>query len=267
MNIIHRISFSKDENLFYRFEKNNIKIKKGLINYFDIGENDKNWSFVKSLIRKYSTVIFDNQYKTEFSKKEFDQAACFILTPEWHFEYPQPEEDFGYQHLTYDDSFACYSCGVGFRRKNLFKLKREPDWGKREIVQLNWVFDEFFVSKRLKEQLINRFNINFFDVIKYKKEEVFNNIFNIQISDTVSIINKEMLEYKRCPICGKIKYKSCTNGFYPCIRNSDACIVKTEEYFGSGKSAFQRIIINRDMYEFFITNNIKGIGFIPMKIY
>ena len=50
---------------------------------------------------------------TEFTKQEIAQADWLNMHSEWHHGYPQPEDAFGYNGLTYDIAAACPECSVG----------------------------------------------------------------------------------------------------------------------------------------------------------
>ena len=264
MNIIHRILYGNNARLNKIFSTAGIKLKGDLVRYFDIGENDIKWQAVKSIVEKNDKDIIDNQMKTLFSKTEMSSSNCFVMIPTWHFLYPQPEEDFGYQNTTYNSSDLCNSCGQGLIKQDLFCIKSEPKWRKKDIGQLNWIFDEYFVTKKLKSMLEKEFGMHFLSVKKYETDTLFDTIFNLKIDDTVHITNRSRLQYTVCQVCGKKKFRMCTDGFFPEITEMTDCIAKTEEYFGSGHSAYRQIIIDRKLYSFFMQHTIKGVDFIPV---
>ena len=57
-----------------------------------------------------------------------------------------PDHDFGYQLATFDLSDHCESCGIGRSQRVPFRIRGEPSWGKNQVPQLNWVFDEYFAT-------------------------------------------------------------------------------------------------------------------------
>jgi hypothetical protein len=101
------------------------------------------WPQLQVLLRKWGHS--EGHVTTEFSKEEIDSAR-WIEVGAWHHGYPQPEDDFGYLRATYDLSEWCDACGIGLKQKASFQMKGEPRWGRRAILQLNWVFDELFVT-------------------------------------------------------------------------------------------------------------------------
>jgi hypothetical protein len=100
LNIIHHISFRRDSLAHNYFHKARIKLKGGIIMSFDIGENDKNWKIVRDIISDIQGDVLDFQLRTEFTRDEILQADYFALEPNWHFGYPQPEDNFGYLKKT-----------------------------------------------------------------------------------------------------------------------------------------------------------------------
>ena len=87
---------------------------------------------------------------TEFTEQEIHAARRCNLRSTWQHGYPQPDElNFGYWQTTYDLSDHCSACGIGMRQKAPFQMKGEPKWGRRAILQLHWVLDEYFVTPEL----------------------------------------------------------------------------------------------------------------------
>ncbi len=70
-----------------------------------------------------------------------------------HHGYPQPEEDFGYREATYNVSDHCPTCGIGSVQNAPFRLRAEFKASHSQVVQLNWVFDEFFLREKARDGL------------------------------------------------------------------------------------------------------------------
>ena len=51
-----------------------------------------------------------------------------------------------FRQASYDLGQFCERCGVGLKQTAPFQMIGEPKWGKRGILQLNWVFDQFFAT-------------------------------------------------------------------------------------------------------------------------
>src|SRR5262245_17077345 len=111
---------------------------------FDVAEDNSAWPRVRFLLHQWG--VSEGSVRTEFSWEEIDAASWLDLGPAWHHGYPQPDDDFGYREVTYDLTDFCEQCGAGMEQNAPFRMKREPRWGRNGILQLNWVFDEFFVT-------------------------------------------------------------------------------------------------------------------------
>ncbi len=264
MNVIHRVSFRNDSRIVPKLQEVGIKIKDGILTGVDVGENDSNWSEIKGIIDKYPKELSDFQYKTEFTKKEKEYAEYFMISSSWLFEYPQPENDFGYTNSTYDASNYCSECGIGLIQKSPFSLKKSPKWGARNIVQVNWVFDEFFVSESLKKGIEKKnLDIQFMPVLKYRKGTKFEDMYQLVISRKITLEIPQSIEYETCKVCHQKKHLPLTRGFAPKPLSNDFMIAHSEQYFGSGHSANHAVVINKDVYNLFEELGVKGISYVP----
>lgn len=265
MNVIHRITFRTDSPASKFFEAEGFKINSGIINGYDIGENDSEWPRIQEAIKRFGKdAIGDFQYKTEFSKKEFEGAQYLKLTPQWHFEYPQPSDNFGYQETTYKPCVGCRKCGVGLEQQNPFSIKKAPAWGKRNILQLNWVFGDYFVSGEMRNRLEGKIlGVRFMEVLKYPKGAILDDIFQLVVEKRVPLAVSDDLKFEVCDVCDAKKYLPHTRGFFPKPLETDFDIAKSREYFGSGGDARQEMIISKTTYEVLIEAGIKGVDFIP----
>jgi len=196
------------------FENIGIKIKNvSGISVFDIGENDKRWIDIRKFIDNHSTDIRDFQFVTQFTKTEMDNSDFFRLSPKWHHQYPQPD-DFGYEAITYDATRICSKCGIERKQIAPFSIERNPKWGKRNIVQLYWVHDEYFVFGDLKSLLENEYDtLNFKPVIKYKSNKQLDDVYQLDITQAVGLNMPDVLSFKICDLCKRKKYLPHTRGF------------------------------------------------------
>lgn len=53
-----------------------------------------------------------------------------------------PDYKAGYLMTTYGGT-GCGVCGVGQLQKAPFSMRAEPKWGRRHMMQLNWVADDW----------------------------------------------------------------------------------------------------------------------------
>ena len=123
----------------------------------DVAEDDPQWETVRHLLKKYETM--DIPF-TKFSDSELSNAKHLAMGSSWHHGYPQPEDDFGYMQLTYDLRDYCEHCGIGAKQISPFRMKKSPNWGRRSILQMNWLFDEYFVKPEVWNAVFQPLGIN-----------------------------------------------------------------------------------------------------------
>lgn len=98
----------------------------------DLYENDPHWVEVSDVLNRLDVV--DMAY-TVFRRHEIESAAWAAVTPTWHHGYPQPQDD--YVSATYDIQGYCSNCGTGLVQNAPFRMRREPRWAGKQILQLN----------------------------------------------------------------------------------------------------------------------------------
>ncbi len=161
MRTIHRLVIY--DRLINAFAKAGFPVNAGDVIF--VGEDEERWPTVKSLIAslKMADVPF-----TEYTSLEIERAHFHNIHSTGHFGYPQPEDDFKYLNVTYDATHYCSVCGSGARQVAPFRLRKQPSQAQRALVQLNWVFDEFFVSRENWQKIFEPFGISFLPVLHWK---------------------------------------------------------------------------------------------------
>jgi hypothetical protein len=230
---------------------------------FDISEDHPNWPIVFALIsaRRASDVV-----RTEFSLAEIEAAEWLTLEPAWHHGYPQPNElDFGYLAATYDLTNYCERCGIGKNQKAPFQMKREPKWVKRSILQLNWVFDEYFVTPHAWTSVFKPHGIECRAVLD-TKGAVLSTVVQLLANEEVGIVSDGLsAEAVCCSKCGRTKYSPVTRGPFPELRGEPSCaMVKTREHFGSGRSAWRGVLVSRAMARTLVAEKVRGATLKPV---
>ena len=262
MEIVHRISDHIDSKLKINLEEIGIVVEEGL-STFEISESDNRWNIVKSLIEQNK--MFEFVY-TKFSKNEIFDSKFLVIEPEWHLGYPMPDEDFGYLKLTYSLDEHCFKCGVGKRQRSPFKMKNEPNWGNKNMLQLNWIFDEYFIKPEIYDKIFKPLGVQKLPVLHYSSGKELKTVVQIKIPNNSEVsLYKNDLPYEKCNECNRIKYLPHTRGMFPrIIKVKGNYIFKTKENFGSGSRSYKEIIINQKLGRIFIENEVKGIHFKPI---
>jgi hypothetical protein len=243
MRIIHRFSFAaKDSESQTELASLGVRLKKQpLITTFEVDESDPRWPAVQEWSGRSGRLGIS---RTEFTRAEIAAAAWLALLASWHHGYPQPGEDhFGYRDVTYDLSEWCPACGIGMRQVAPFQMTGEPGWGRNSILQLNWVFDEFFVTPQLWQSVFEPCGVGMLPVLGSRGQEL-STVVQLVADELVPVVT-DGLPAERCGSCGRLKYLPVTRGFFPALGDEpSASIAKTEQYFGSGGSAFRQVLVN-----------------------
>jgi len=269
MMIVHRISLRATKKQLLRLRAMGVSVPEGTILpgggdphvAFDVGEDHPNWATIEHLIRKWDA---SDLVSTKFSKEELATAAWLDLVPDWHHGYPQPEQDLGYLRVTYDLSDWCGKCGIGLRQHAPFRMRSEPKWGRRSVLQLNWVFDEFFVTPEAWSSAFKPHGIACRPVLSMKGDPL-QSVVQIVVEEEVGITT-EGLTADQCPNCMRVKYLPITRGLFPRLTATPTgSISRTKEYFGSGASAHRRVLVSQRVARGMITAAVRGASFWPVQ--
>jgi hypothetical protein len=247
MRIMHHVFIEADDKTRKEFDRLGVNVEffdgRGTVrNHFvlDIAESDPSWTGVQKWISKRPHV---DSVSPSFSEAEVGAARWLQLFSDWHHGYPQPDDDFGYLDLTYDLSAYCSTCGIGAVQKAPFRMRREPRWGRRGILQLNWVFDEFFVTPGVWATVFEPRGITCRPVLKRGGAEL-DTVVQLDIAEQVSI-RTVGLDAEACPACGRFKYLPIKRGPLPeLVEEPPGHMAKTREYFGSGASAHHAVVMS-----------------------
>jgi hypothetical protein len=268
MKIVHRVSFNPDDTQRNTLLQFGITLNEHSSPYvsftsFEIDEGHECWPKIQSLIAEWKTVDF---VRTEFSSAETDSATLLSMNA-WLHKYPEPRVKHGFYGGTYD-GLGCSICGVGSKQVRPFQISGEPKWGKRQILQLNWVYDEVFVQPCIWEALFKPLEIGYNDVLHHRTGEPLKTVVQLQIN-TISPhpLNINGYVFDTCATCNQIKYLPITRGCFPSFRKppDGLHIFKTQEVFGSGASAWRAIVISNEVYLSMKRLKMTGIEVVPFE--
>ncbi len=229
-----------------------------------IDEAHPAWKFVASKIAKYDLFDF---VQTKFSEADRKKASLLTMGTSWHWSYPQPEDS--YRESTYDPSApgCCKTCWLDHEQNAPFRMKSEPKWGTRHVLQLNWVFDEFFVRPEVYHDVFEKHRITSMPVIHHKTGKELKTVVQLVV-DTISDISLEIDNHatEHCDECGRDKLQPWARGYFPSFDGDppEEAMFKTQEFFGSGGSANRAIVITSDLYQELKKLKIKGIECSPV---
>jgi hypothetical protein len=142
-------------------------------------------------------------------------------------------------------------------------MKKEPAWGRNSLLQLNWVFDEFFATPDLWQSVFRPRGVGACPVLGPRGREL-STVVQLVVEETVPIVPGG-LSAERCADCGRLKYLPVNRGFFPKLTAEPVgSMVKTADYFGSGGSAFRQILVNADIGKALTVASAKGATLIPV---
>jgi hypothetical protein len=267
MRIMHHVTLEADDNARREFDRLGLTVEyvdgRGVVRdrlVFDVAESDRSWPHVQKWIarRPHTDMV-----SPRFSEAEVASARWVELVATWHHGYPQPEADFGYLNQSYDLSAYCVACGIGAVQKAPFRMRGEPRWGRRGMLQLNWVFDQFFVTPLVWTTVFRPFGIARQPVLKRGGGEL-QTVVQLDVVEEVSI-RAENLESERCSACGRGKYLPIKRGPLPeLITQPSGHMAKTREYFGSGASAYHGVVMSQELGSAFRAGTIRGASVRPV---
>jgi len=256
MNIIHNIAFNAGSREKADFSKAGVELESGFTG-FKIDESDPRYGNVASLVVKYKAV---DTITTKFSASELNCAKSLAVVPSWHHGYPEPADDRGFLNTTFDLADYCKSCGVGKRQVSPFRLNKSPSWGKRSILQLNWIFDEYFVKPDVWAAIFEPCGIKCIPVLLDKTGTGLDSIVQLDITSIVDL-QLDGANYEICPSCGRKKYLPFSSGFYPAPSQTDLMLFKSSQYFGSGANAHRMVLVSGLLYRRITEADLKGVEF------
>lgn len=271
MKIIHRIAFHTPRVSTRLIDQLEIKYKQSepfhgsSMVSFDISESDKRWPDVKLFALKNK--IHTGVCWTTFTKRELETATWLEIGSTSHIGYPKPDDDNGYLEATYDLADYCPTCGIGLKQVRPFRIRGEPKWGTREIMQLNWVFEEYFVPPAIWETVFKPFGIDCQPVVHHKTGNELQGV--VQLKNDFILDQERDLgdhKYEICDQCDRKKYLPFVRGMLP---ETEATIekhqmFKTKEYYGSGASADRCVIVSQCLRQKLLEQRVRGINFSPL---
>lgn len=227
-----------------------------------IREDDPRWDHLAPLVELYQ-IVFD-MAETEFTSAERRQAP-FLDMAAWNNEYPQPEDNFDYFGTTYNRPDFCEHCEVGKVQKAPFRMRREPKWGRRHVMQLNWVFDEFFIRPEVWHDVFRPFGVGCRPVLKHHTGQELTSVVQLDVALVADApLCLEGYPTETCTACGQVKYQPICRGFFPAFDGEPgADLFKSREWFGSGGSGNRAVMVSHRLFQAIEAHQVKGFQFKP----
>lgn len=247
---------------------------------FYLYEDNPEFSIIKDEVSRF---LSPQVIGTEYEKVDIKNAEWFIASV-GEYQYPQPEDDFGYLEATFNLEKYCHSCGVGKVQNAPYRLKTVPKQPKNQFWGLYWAYEAIFVREEAKNILVNEEinGIRFSNPVIHKTNVPIEGYYQLHIDNTLrggfdnyntklitcKFDNEEGLNTNsssKC--CGRIKFHHPMIGGYlfdKSIFDRNVDIVNSGEYFGSGGRANRLQIVSRRFKDLVEINKLKGLHFTPI---
>ena len=228
----------------------------------EVDEGHPAWSSIQARLSEWGAVDI---VRTEFSKEELRSADWLNLVPDWHHGYPQPRAEVsGYLAATYDLTDWCDRCGIGKKQVAPFQMKAEPKWGKRGILQLNWVFDEFFVTPDVWNKVFEPHGLNRRPVQNVAGRELAT-VVQLVVERSVEVVT-DGLKWEQCGKCNRRKYLPVVRGPFPSLDgHANGEMLRTSVYFGSGASANTCVVVSKALAASIWAYGLRGASMVPVE--
>jgi len=289
MKIVHRIAAESGGRFWEAIDQLGLEYERGTWCVLNISEDHDQWQEVKELEERLEPgthLIFNR-----FTKREMNSADWFAIGAKGHHGYPQPEDDF--KSFTYNTDNLCSRCGVGGAQNAPFRLRKKPNKKRTHFLQLNWVFDEFFVPHEVAAVLAEAgvSGIEFLPPVLHKSGEPCDDLLQMRVmSGLVDGLDSGNLDRAVClpspqgsdcrfdsaaPIadsseyCGRSKYLNMHRG--PFVFDADALadapdVVKSREWFGSGAAARKLVLVSKAFRDLVVSQKWRGLEFEPVQL-
>ena len=232
----------------------------GVITSFDIEEDDPRWEKVVALATRFSAT---HTVRTDFSDPELDASVFLGLLACSNRGYPEPHEKMGYLAATFDLTEFCRNCGVGKKQIAPFQMRKDPGLKSTSMMQLNWVFDEFFTSPEAWAAVFKPEGIKARPVVLEKTGAEIPTVVQLDIQDAVDLDVKDA-PFEDCGACGRRKHRYVLRGPYPKpIDAGEKAIFKSKEHFGQDRGAFKLPFISNAVHRRIREAGLRGVQFYP----
>jgi len=258
MDVEHRITLAASGGLARRLGKLGIKAAEGL-NTIVMMESDLRWPALRAVQTELGALDITSAV---FDDSEIAAAETVALYATAHQGYPEPSDDAGYLDVTYDLSGYCAHCGIGKTQKAPFRFKTEPTWKRGSVLQLNWVFDEFFVAPSIWERTFKPLGIGRLPVLNARGTAELSNVVQLEISRKVDV-DIAGLRFEDCLFCTRRKFQAVTDDFMPRPLDAQAPVFKSSQEFGSGALASRMCFVSRTGRLALREVALTGLSFLP----
>jgi hypothetical protein len=194
-----------------------------------------------------------------------------------HHGYPQPED--GYKDGLYAD--VCHHCGIHGEQSASFRMRDEPKTRHSQFLQLNWVFDAFFVRPDVAMDCASAglSGFDFAPVLRDSTGIPLSSVVQLRIATVLpgALVNRlppvtcrphneegraPDPPFVKGPYCNRVKHHPPTTlGLSSTALSGPPDIFQTVEWFGSGGRAWRATIVSERFAKLIAVRRWRGVSF------
>jgi hypothetical protein len=263
VRIKHRLGFNSSDTEAAELAAFGINVPNAGFVTIELYEDDDLWPLLLSWVERCDPV---DVVVPEFTHEEIESAHVLKLVPDWHHGYPYPNpDDFGFLAVTYDLTERCERCGGGLTQVAPFVMKAEPRWGRRRVMQLNWVFDEYFVHHQTYWQHFAPRGIAFKPVLN-RRGGVLETVVQLDIQEEIDL-DVSLLASSVCATCGRMRYLSDRRSPLVALTPPGGAIARSSQLFGDGRASMAEVFVTRELRAALQAASIRGVSFEPARLH
>lgn len=231
--------------------------------YFDLSDAHPRYEEVRALMDALGLKPTSKWLK--FTPEEIAAARWLSITA-FPQGYPYPDDIYEYVKVTYDTTEWCPKCGVGAKQNAPFRMRREPQWGKRhDILRLHWVDDALFTRPEVWERVFKPFGIGCMPVLNARGTAELQTVVQLVVEEHVGL-STEGLEGHTCPECGRVKYREPLDFLPTLLEEPSGAMAMSREWFGSGGAAYHLTLVSQTLWQAMVSDGVRGItGVTPLR--
>ncbi|MEZ4593368.1 MAG: hypothetical protein R3D55_19810 [Chloroflexota bacterium] len=274
MEIWHRVGLNAIKDIKFKnaIEKIGIEYQTlplpghdiGLL-YFDISESDSNWPHISDLIKIYkASDVCDTIHDVE----EILSASWCRLIPEIEQGSISPQQHhLAWKKQVYKD--VCGECGAYGNQIKPFTINKNLRPGKNAFLSLTGTYTILGTNKVFEVLIENSIQgLESWELTLDQSDKPIQNMKQIYIPhESESKIISGNWKSKICPNCGIRKFLPHRRGYLEFenqLLNSRFDILRTREWFGDGKAAYQEILVSSKFSRQIVKNRWKGVRLKPV---
>jgi hypothetical protein len=127
------------------------------------------------------------------------------------------------------------------------------------VLQLNWVFDEYFVTPALFRRVFEPAGVPAREVLDARGARTLSSVVQLVVPDEVDIADAGVPS--ECSRCGRAKFLPHVRGPFPrVLADGTVPLVRTRAWFGSGASAHHVVLATAAL-----ARTLKGVRGVTLK--